>query len=116
MKRKKGREGEEGGRAVFLKHTLEHAVRGVGCTYQTRHALKHTQDLRVTQHVVGEVEDTEPQTLAEVLNVCHGLQAVVGYLQCVQDREAGWRGGGTNEQQQHVLPAHTLESQLGRGT
>lgn len=69
------------------------------CTYQTGHVLKHTQDLRVTQHVVGEVEDTESQTLTEVLNVCHSLQAVVGYLQRVQDRETGWRGGGTNEQQ-----------------
>lgn len=61
------------------------------CTYQTGHALEHAQDLGVTQHVVGEVEDTELGALPEVLDVCHGLQAVVGHLQCVQDREAGWR-------------------------
>lgn len=59
---------------------LKHAVTG---TYQTGHALKHAQDLRVTQQVVGEVEDTESQTLPEVLNVGHRLQAIVGHLQCV---------------------------------
>lgn len=81
------------------------------CTYQTGHALKHAQDLGVAQRVVGKVEDTESQTLPEVFNVCHRLQAVVGHLQRVQDREAGWRGGGTSEHLCHVLPAHTLESQ-----
>lgn len=87
---------------MFLKHTLKHAVT---CTYQTGHALKHTQDLGVTQPVVGEVEDTESQTLSEVLNVCHRLQVVVGHLQRIQDREAGWRGGSTSEHRCHTLLA-----------
>lgn len=82
----------------------------MACTYQTGHGLKHAQDLGVTQRVVGEVEDTELQTLPEVLNVCHRLQAVVGHLQRVQDRETGWRGGSTGEHVWHLLPAHTLSA------
>lgn len=72
--RKEG--GRGGGKEKRDLLSTEHKITQVVCVcvfYQVGHALENTQDLWVTQLVVGKVKDTEFQTFLEMLNVFHGL-------------------------------------------